>query len=169
MIKQFRLATGRGDAKAQGEMEKYPDRARTERNRKREQKSEVFDLMFTVSVKKKIHNDVLIRIRIKYNLRLLICGLDTTNKIYCKSCLWRVLGTLLSTRKLLIKISISLTKGRRIFFLTMLFIKKLRFFKKSTIGINFIQIKYPHLRRLESLRNSCDWPTNFQNFWAKWG
>ena len=101
--------------------------------------------------------------------RLLICGLDTNNKIYCKSCLWRVLGTLLSTRKLLIKISISLTKGRRIFFLTMLFIKKLRFFKKSTIGINFIQIKYPHLRRLESLRNSCDWPTNFQNFWAKWG
>lgn len=56
MIKQFRLATGRGDAKAQGEMEKYPDRARTERNRTREQKSEVFDLMFTLFVKKKKKN-----------------------------------------------------------------------------------------------------------------
>ena len=76
--------------------------------------------------------------------RLLICGLDTNNKLYstCKSCLWRLLGTLLSTRNLLINYKyFSLTKGRRIFFLTVLIIKKLRFFKKSTIGINFIQVK----------------------------
>lgn len=46
MIKELRLATGRGDAKAYGQMEKKPHRARTERNRKREQKLEVFDLMF---------------------------------------------------------------------------------------------------------------------------
>lgn len=76
--------------------------------------------------------------------RLLICGLDTNNKLYstCKSCLWRLLGTLLSTRNLLINYKyFSLTKGRRIFFLTVLIIKKLRFFKKSTTGINFIPVK----------------------------
>lgn len=99
--------------------------------------------LFTVFVKKKIHDDVVIRIRNKYN-QALICGLDTNNKLYstCKSCLWRLLGTLLSTRNLLINYKyFSLTKGRRIFFLTVLIIKKLRFFKKSTIGINFIQVK----------------------------
>lgn len=31
----------------------------------------------------------------------------------------------------------------------MVIIKKLRFFKKSTIEITFIQVKYTHLRRLE--------------------
>lgn len=47
---------------------KKPDRARTERNRKREQKSEVFDLMFVYCIcEKKIHDDVVIRIRNKYN------------------------------------------------------------------------------------------------------
>lgn len=51
MIKELRLATGCGDAKAHVQMEKKkPDRARTERNRKREQKSEVFDLMFVYCI-----------------------------------------------------------------------------------------------------------------------
>lgn len=69
MIKELRLATGCGDAKARVQMEKKPDRARTERNRKRELKSEVFDLMFVYCIceKKKIHDDVVIRIRNKYN------------------------------------------------------------------------------------------------------
>ena len=69
MIKELRLATGCGDAKAHVQMEKKPDRARTERNRKRELKSEVFDLMFVYCIceKKKIHDDVVIRIRNKYN------------------------------------------------------------------------------------------------------
>lgn len=68
MIKELRLAIGRGDAKAY-KWKKKPDRARTERNRKREQKSEVFDLMFVYCIceKKKIHDDVVIRIRNKYN------------------------------------------------------------------------------------------------------
>lgn len=48
---------------------KRPDRERTERNRKREQKSEVFDLMliYCICEKKKNHDDVLLRIRNKYN------------------------------------------------------------------------------------------------------
>lgn len=50
MIKELRLAIGRGDAKAHVQMEKKPDRARTERNRKREQKSQVFDLMFVYCI-----------------------------------------------------------------------------------------------------------------------
>lgn len=104
MIKELRLATGRGDAKAHGQMEKKPDRARTERNRKREQKSEVFDLMFIYCIcEKKIHDVVLIRIRNKYNQAFtsVICSLDTNNKLYCKTSLWRLLRTLLSTRNLL--------------------------------------------------------------------
>lgn len=51
MIKELRLATGRGDANGKNvQMEKKPDRARTARNRKREQKSEVFDLMFVYCI-----------------------------------------------------------------------------------------------------------------------
>lgn len=49
MIKELRLATGCGDAKAH-KWKKKPDRARTERNRKREQKSQVFDLMFVYCI-----------------------------------------------------------------------------------------------------------------------
>lgn len=145
MIKELRLATGRGDAKAHVQMEKKPDRARTERNRKRELKSEVFDLMFVYCICEKKKFMMMWWLGSGINTtRLLICGLDTNNKLYstCKSCLWRLLGTLLSTRNLLINYKyFSLTKGRRIFFLTVLIIKKLRFFKKSTIGINFIQVK----------------------------
>lgn len=74
---------------------KKPHRARTERNRKREQKLEVFDLMFIYCIceKKKIHDVVLIRIRNKYNQAFtsVICSLDTNNKLYCKTSLWRLL------------------------------------------------------------------------------
>ena len=69
MIKELRLATGSGDAKARVQMEKKPDRARTERNPESENKSQksLIWCLFTVFVKKKIHDDVVIRIRNKYN------------------------------------------------------------------------------------------------------
>jgi len=156
MIKELRLATGRRDAKAHGQMKKKNLTERELRGIESGNKSRksLIWCLFTVFVKKKIHDDVLIRINNKYNQAFNLRLTNTNNKLYsnCKSCLWRLLGTLLSTRNLLINYKyFSLTKGRRIFFLTTLIIKKLRLFKKSTIGINFIQVKYPHLRRLESL------------------
>ena len=69
MIKELRLATGRGDAKAHVQMEK---KNLTERELRgieggnKSQKSLIWCL-FTVFVKKKIHDDVVIRIRNKYN------------------------------------------------------------------------------------------------------
>lgn len=141
MIKKLRLATGCGDAKGKKNLTERELRGIESENKS--QKSLIWCL-FTVFVRKKKFMMMWWLGSGINTTRLLICGLDTNNKLYstCKSCLWRLLGTLLSTRNLLINYKyFSLTKGRRIFFLTVLIIKKLRFFKKSTIGINFIQVK----------------------------
>lgn len=145
MIKELRLATGRGDAKAHVQMEKKTWQSENweESKARTKVRSLWSDVCLLYLWKKKFMMMWWLGSGIN-TTRLLICGLDTNNKLYstCKSCLWRLLGTLLSTRNLLINYKyFSLTKGRRIFFLTVLIIKKLRFFKKSTIGINFIQVK----------------------------
>lgn len=68
MIKELRLATGRGDAKAHVQMEKNltERELRGIESENKSQKSLIWCL-FTVFVKKKIHDDVVIRIRNKYN------------------------------------------------------------------------------------------------------
>lgn len=145
MIKELRLATGCGDAKAHVQMEKKTWQSENweESKARTKVRSLWSDVCLLYLWKKKFMMMWWLGSGIN-TTRLLICGLDTNNKLYstCKSCLWRLLGTLLSTRNLLINYKyFSLTKGRRIFFLTVLIIKKLRFFKKSTTGINFIQVK----------------------------
>ena len=145
MIKELRLATGCGDATAHVQMEKKTWQSENweESKARTKVRSLWSDVCLLYLWKKKFMMMWWLGSGIN-TTRLLICGLDTNNKLYstCKSCLWRLLGTLLSTRNLLIDYKyFSLTKGRRIFFLTVLIIKKLRFFKKSTIGINFIQVK----------------------------
>lgn len=146
MIKELRLATGCGDAKAHVQMEKKTWQSENweESKARTKVRSLWSDVCLRYLWKKKIHDDVVIRIRNKYNqaFNLRLRYKQQTLQYTCKSCLWRLLGTLLSTRNLLINYKyFSLTKGRRIFFLTVLIIKKLRFFKKSTTGINFIQVK----------------------------
>ena len=79
MIKELRLAAGRGDAKAHGQMEKKPDRARTERNRKRKS---LIRCLFTVFVEKKMMLMMMCRLGSGINATgLVMCGLliQTTN------------------------------------------------------------------------------------------
>lgn len=68
MIKELRLATGRGDAKAHVQMEKKPDSENWEESKARTKVRSLWsDVCLLYLWKKKIHDDVVIRIRNKYN------------------------------------------------------------------------------------------------------
>ena len=95
MIKELRLATGRGDAKAYGQMEKTSQSENWEESKAGTKVRSLWSDVYLLYLwkKKKIHDVVLIRIRNKYNQAFtsVICSLDTNNKLYCKTSLWRLL------------------------------------------------------------------------------